>query len=151
VDQHCRNPAVTDLAPSHERPAPSRRRGPGTVLIVDDIVDVRELYAKHFRSRGFRVITARDGVTGIVAAERSRPDLIVMDLSMPGLDGITATARLKKAPQTRHVPILILTGYPLRAVERGAFEAGPDGFLTKPCLPEDLETHVRRLLDRLPA
>jgi CheY-like chemotaxis protein len=66
---------------------------------------------------------------------------------MPRIDGITATQTLKRDARTRNTPIILLTGYPQRAVERGALQAGVDVFLTKPCLPEDLESHLQRLLE----
>jgi two-component system, cell cycle response regulator DivK len=128
---------------------PPHARSPGLILIVDDTADTRELYGLYFRSRGYVVRTAHDGMSGIEAAMRLRPDVIVMDLSMPGLDGIAATRRLKIDPRTRRIPLVILTGYPMRAIQDGALEAGADGFLTKPCLPEDLEQHVRRLLGKV--
>jgi len=124
------------------------RAGARVVLIVDDTADTRELYSLYFRSRGFKVVTAHDGLTGVDAALRHDPDVIVMDLSMPGLDGIAATQKLKEDPRTQHLPILILTGYPMRGIAEGALEAGADAFITKPCLPEDLEHHVLRLIDR---
>src|SRR5687767_7669461 len=98
---------------------------------------------------GYKVLTAHDGLTGIDTALRHNPDVIVMDLSMPGVDGVEATNRLKA--EASHLRILILTAYPMQAIERGALEAGADGFLTKPCLPEDLEAHIRRLLSRPPS
>src|SRR5438067_2051952 len=79
-----------------------------------------------------------------------RVDAVVMDLAMPTLDGIAATSKLKTDARTRETPVIILTGYPMRAVQQGALEAGADAFLTKPCLPEDLEQQVRRLLDNPP-
>ena len=120
------------------RPAP-------LVLIVDDTVDARELYASYFTAMGLRVVTAQDGEAGIAAAIHYRPDVIVMDLAMPRIDGITATKYLKGHARTRHVPVILLTGYPYKAIENGALEAGADVFLTKPCLPEDLGGHVERL------
>ena len=123
------------------------RAGARVVLIVDDTADTRELYSLYFRSRGFKVLTAHDGLAGVDAALRHDPDAIIMDLSMPGLDGIAATQKLKEDPRTQHLPILILTGYPMRGIAEGALEAGADAFLTKPCLPEDLEDHVLRLID----
>jgi CheY-like chemotaxis protein len=125
----------------------SRPDHPVSVLIVDDVSDTREMYAFYFRRQGFTVSTALDGRNGLDVAMAQRPDVIVMDLSMPGMDGITVTRTLKRDARLRHIPILILTGYPMRAVQEGALEAGADGFLTKPCLPEDLEQHVRRVLD----
>jgi two-component system, cell cycle response regulator DivK len=132
------NAAVRDEAP---RPAPRP-----SILIVDDVADTRELYALYFRTRGFTVLHAMDGRHGIDVSMVRQPDLIVMDLSMPEMDGIAATHALKRDARMRHTPIILLTGYPLRAVQAGAIEAGADAFLTKPCLPEDLEQHVHRLL-----
>jgi two-component system, cell cycle response regulator DivK len=138
TQQHARK---DDRDPPAHRAPPSRV----AVLIVDDNSDTRELYALYLASRGFTVFVALDGLSGIEAARTRRPDVIVMDLSMPGVDGITATHRLKRDPLTCGTPILILTGYPQRAIQGGALEAGADGFLTKPCFPEDLEHHVLEL------
>jgi two-component system, cell cycle response regulator DivK len=116
------------------------------VLIVDDSVDTRELYSEYLSNRRLRVISAADGNAGVLTALSVRPDVIVMDLAMPVLSGTQAIARLKTDPRTRRVPIIVLTGYAFRAIEEGALEAGADAFLTKPCLPEDLEQHVRRVM-----
>jgi two-component system cell cycle response regulator DivK len=89
-----------------------------------------------------------DGEAAIQKAVWSRPDVVVMDLSMPRLDGIGAIQRLKRDARTRQIPVIIFTGYPYKAIEQGALEAGADAFLTKPCLPEDLEQHIQRLIDR---
>jgi two-component system, cell cycle response regulator DivK len=124
------------------------RRGAGVILVVDDTSDTREIYSLYLTGRGFKVPTARDGLSGIDAACRHQPDVIVMDPSMPGLDGIEATRRLKADPRTSHIPVLILTAFPLHALQGGALEAGADDFLTKPCLPDDLEQHVQRLFVR---
>jgi len=99
-------------------------------------------YAEFFESRGVGAVTARDGEEAVA------PHVIVMDLAMPGLDGIAATRRLKQRPRTRRIPVILLTGYALRTTDRGALEAGVDVVLRKPCLPDELEDHVRRLLDR---
>jgi two-component system cell cycle response regulator DivK len=125
-----------------------RTRLGALVLIVDDSSDTRDLYATYFRHRGFRAITAVDGDAGIRRATHSKPDLIVMDLAMPKVNGISTAHHLKNDPRTRKIPIILLTGYGARAIEEGALEMGIDLFLTKPCLPEALEHEVRRLLDR---
>lgn len=128
---------------------PVRRRLPrrdGLVLIVDDSLHTRELYSEYLSHCGLGVRTAADAETGLGLAQMLKPDVIVMDLAMPGLDGITATYRLKRDPRTRRIPVIVLTGYSFRAIERGALEAGADVFLTKPCLPEDLEGRIRSLL-----
>jgi two-component system, cell cycle response regulator DivK len=118
----------------------------GVVLIVDDSSDARELYGVYLSHQGFSVVLAADGASAVNTAIRLQPDLVVMDLSMPYLDGIAATQHLKAHPRTHNIPVILLTGYPSRAIERGALEGGVDVFLTKPCLPEDLERHVRGLL-----
>jgi CheY-like chemotaxis protein len=115
------------------------------VLIVDDTPDARDVYATYFTHMGLRVVTAPDGETGIAAAVHYRPNVIVMDLAMPRVDGITAMKHLKRDARTRDVPVILLTGYPYKAIEDGALEAGAAVFLTKPCLPEDLAHHVARL------
>jgi two-component system, cell cycle response regulator DivK len=91
-------------------------------------------------------VTANDGENAVRVALDQRPHVIVMDLSMPRLDGIDATRRIKRDRRARRGRVIILTGYPYKAIERGALESGADMFLTKPCLPEDLERHVRDLL-----
>jgi CheY-like chemotaxis protein len=127
--------------------AAARPRGLGRVLIVDDSWDAREMYALYFRDRGYDAMTASDGDTGIESAIKAKPDVIVMDLAMPRLSGISAAHQLKNDPRTRRIPIILLTGHGHRAVDEGLFKMGIDVFLTKPCLPEDLERHVRRLLE----
>jgi two-component system cell cycle response regulator DivK len=141
-----RRRAVT-TRPSKRRPRP-RIHGAGLVLIVDDAPDARDIYSLHFRHHGYAALTAPDGDTGIATAIRMRPDVIVMDLAMPGINGISAAHHLKNEPRTRDIPIILLTGHAGKAIQYGALEMGVDVFLTKPCLPEDLETHVQRLIQR---
>jgi two-component system, cell cycle response regulator DivK len=124
-----------------------RARRPGRVLIVDDNPDARDMYALYFRKLGYDAITASDASTAIVLGQDLKPDVIVMDLAMPGMSGITATHHLKHDPRTRQIGIILLTGHGARAIQEGALEMGVDVFLTKPCLPEDLEHHVRRLTE----
>ena len=117
-------------------------------MIVDDSKDARDIYAAYFESRGFGAITARDGEEAIARATSAKPDVIIMDLAMPRMDGVTAIQRLKEERRTRAIPIILLTAYGERAIALGAIEAGAAVFLTKPCPPEDLEEQVRRLLGR---
>lgn len=140
-------PARDDDGRPGTSPEPSARaRGAGLVLIVDDNADARELYALYFQSRGFSAVTANDGESGIHVARAHRPDVIVMDLSMPRLDGVAAIRRLKEDARTREIPVVILTGYPRAAIPQGALSVGADALLTKPCLPEQLEHQVLQLL-----
>jgi two-component system cell cycle response regulator DivK len=136
-----------ELRPPRRPPPPASRRA-GVVLVADDSEDVRQLYGMYPSHVGFQIFTASDGEAAVNIAIQVNPDVIVMDLSMPTLDGIATTRRIKTHPRTRHIPVILLTGFAQRAIERGALEAGVDVFLTKPCLPEDLETYVRRQLER---
>ncbi len=138
-----------------ERPRPGRRarsgrgaRGVALVLVVDDSPHVREMYSEYFRHRGFGVLAASDGLAAIQLALGARPDVIVMDIAMPNMSGTTAIKRLSSQPRTRNIPVVVLTGYPYEAIEQGVLEAGAARLLMKPCLPEDLEAHVRSLLER---
>jgi two-component system, cell cycle response regulator DivK len=125
-----------------------RRRTRRLVLIVDDSLHTRNLYSEYLTFRGLGAVSAADGGSALVMARALRPDVIVMDLAMPGIDGITATRQLKADPRTRAIPVVILTGFGYRAIEQGALESGADLFLTKPCLPEDLEQEILRLIAR---
>jgi two-component system, cell cycle response regulator DivK len=117
---------------------------------VDDSLHTRNLYSEYLTFCGLGVVSSPDGGSALVMARALRPDAIVMDLAMPGVDGITATRQLKADPKTRDIPVAILTGFGYRAIEMGVLEAGADLFLTKPCLPEDLEQEVRRLIASRP-
>jgi two-component system, cell cycle response regulator DivK len=118
------------------------------VLIVDDSESAREMYAEYLNYRGFWTITAPDGAASVPVAINVRPAVIVMDLAMPRLDGVGAIRQLKQHPRTRGIPVILLTGHAVQAIEQGALEAGAAAFLTKPCLPEDLEQHIQRLIAR---
>jgi CheY-like chemotaxis protein len=114
------------------------------ILIADDTTDSRDLYAEYFETRGFSVVTARDGAGAVEAALEHVPEVIVMDLAIPQIDGIAAIRRIKADARMQPTRVIVLTGYHF-AVERSALEAGADLFLRKPCLPERLERHVNAL------
>ena len=116
------------------------------VLLVDDYADNRAMYARYLVHAGFRVDEATNGVEALDKAGALQPDLIVMDLSLPVMDGWEATRRLKANPQTRRIPVLALTGHALGDHEREASAAGCDGYITKPCLPEDLTARIQDML-----
>jgi two-component system cell cycle response regulator DivK len=120
------------------------------VLVVDDFEDNRELFAEFLALSGFRVAEAATGREAIDRAFALIPDVIVMDLSLPEVDGWEATRRLKSDPRTCHIPVVALTGHVLADHSREAHEAGCAAFLTKPCLPEALVVEVRRALAAVP-
>jgi two-component system, cell cycle response regulator DivK len=116
------------------------------ILVVDDYQDAREMYAEYLQFSGFRVAEARNGNEAIEQAFALRPDLILMDLSLPGMDGWEATRVLKADDRTKSIPVVALTGHALAGASEGAKKAGCDSFVTKPCLPDDLVVEVRRML-----
>jgi two-component system cell cycle response regulator DivK len=118
------------------------------VLIVDDSDDVRDLYTEAFVHSGLRVTTAIDGDHALLKAASIVPDLVVMDLAMPVLDGWDATRFLKSHPKTRHIPVVVLTGLATPDALKRAHEAGANAVLTKPCSPDALIAVVQTWLGR---
>jgi two-component system, cell cycle response regulator DivK len=120
-----------------------------TILVVDDYEDNRQMYAELLAYVGYDVVEARDGAEAIAKAHGVLPDLIIMDLSLPILDGWEATRQLKADDRTSHIPVLALSGHApegLAGLSEGARDAGCDGFLSKPCSPERLLEAVKVLL-----
>ena len=116
------------------------------VLLVDDYPDNRDIYVQFLTYSGLRVEEAENGHQALDKAFELRPDVIVMDLSLPGLDGWEATRRLKADDRTRGIPIIALTGHALAGHSKGAMDAGCDAFITKPCLPERLMEEIKSML-----
>jgi two-component system cell cycle response regulator DivK len=116
------------------------------ILVVDDFLDNRQMYAEYLAFSGLRVEEAENGHEALQKAFAMLPDLIVMDLSLPGIDGWEATRRLKADPRTKRIPVIALTGHALAGHSKGAMDAGCDAFITKPCLPERLLEEVRKTL-----
>ena len=120
------------------------------VLVVDDYPDAREMYSEYLEFSGFDVIQAVNGIEALQRAVDAAPDIILMDLSLPVMDGWEATRRLKEDARTNRIPVVALTGHALVGISEGAMKAGCDAFVTKPCLPEDLVKEIRKILDRAP-
>ncbi len=116
------------------------------VLVVEDYPDAREMYAEYLRFSGFRVAEARNGEEALEQAFTLLPDVVLMDLALPLMDGWEATRRLKSDRRTAHILVVALTGHALAGHAEGARRAGCDAFVTKPCLPDDLVDEIRRLL-----
>jgi two-component system, cell cycle response regulator DivK len=119
-----------------------------TILYVEDNEDNVYMLARRLRRHGFEVMVARDGAQGIEAARRERPDLVLMDLSLPVLDGWEATRRLKGAVETRAIPVIALSAHAMAGERERALEAGCDDYDTKPVDLERLLAKIRAQLDR---
>jgi len=120
------------------------------ILLIEDNELNRDMLSRRLRKRGYEVVTAVDGETGIVTAQAEAPALILMDVTLPGIDGLEATRRLKAAPQTRHIPIVALTAHTMVSDRDTALAAGCDDFDTKPIeLPRLLEK-IESLLNQGP-
>jgi CheY-like chemotaxis protein len=116
------------------------------VLVVDDYEDNRQLYAETLVHSGFEVDEAVDGLEALAKADAVTPDAIVMDLSMPRMDGWEAIRRLRAEPRTRSTPIIVLSGHAVGDELERAMKAGADEACPKPCTPDDLVRRVRKLL-----
>ena len=137
-------PATTPLTIEHV----THEFSPGDflVMVVDDIVDNLVVISLHLQQEGYRVVTAADGEEAIQVAALSQPDLILMDISMPGLDGLAATRQLREHPNLSSIPVVAITAFSTDGFRRAAYDAGLDGYLTKPLDFKRLDDLVRSLL-----
>ncbi len=117
-----------------------------TILVVEDQEDNRRILRDLLTSAGYEVIEAVTGEEGVISAEAHRPDLIVMDIQLPGLDGYEATRRIKASPALREIPIIAVTSYALSGDDVKAFEAGCAAYVSKPFSPRELLAKIREYL-----
>lgn len=117
-----------------------------TVLLVEDNEDNRIVYATMLEHYGFDVVAAGNGHDALEMARSSEPDIILMDISIPGIDGWTATERLRADPDTRGIPVIAVTAHALPEHRERAKSLGCAGYLTKPCAPRRLLEEVRRII-----
>ncbi len=118
------------------------------VLVVDDEPDIVELVAFIFRKRGHEVITASNGCEALTRARAGAPDVIVLDVMLPEMDGFTVCEILRRDPATANVPIILLTARPGELCRVIGLDAGANDYLTKPFSPRELERRVQVLLQR---
>lgn len=138
-------------APGTKLPAFMRETIPATmrkplVLLVEDLVDSRELYAQYLTYVGFSVVTAINGHEAIRLAQMLRPDIILMDIRLPGMDGLEATADLKRQPELSHIPVVAITADPSKEMAARCHDAGCHSFISKPVLPNEVAQHLRNAL-----
>ncbi len=116
------------------------------ILVVEDEEDNRRIVRDLLTSVGYEIIEALTGEEGVTAAETHLPDLILMDIQLPGLDGYEATRRIKANPALRHIPIIVVTSYALSGDDVKAFAAGCDAYVSKPFSPRALLAKIREYL-----
>ena len=121
-----------------------------TILLVEDNDMNAEMLSRRLTQRGFTVVLAADGLAAVAQSAATAPDLILMDKSLPEIDGWEATRRIRTAGAARHVPIIALTAHALPAERVQAIEAGCDDFETKPIAFDRLLDKIAVLLDRYP-
>jgi two-component system, cell cycle response regulator DivK len=128
---------------SNKKPAPAKATAPPLILVVDDFEDNRVMYVEYLQFQGFRVAEAVNGAEAVARTNELLPALVVMDLSLPVMDGWEATRRLKSNPLTEHIVIIALSGHAEAAHAKRALDAGCDDFVAKPCLPENLLAKIQ--------
>ncbi len=114
------------------------------VLVVEDDTDNRHIVAKVLSVAGYEIVEAADGIEALSLAHSTQPDLILMDLALPRLDGWEATRQLKSDPATRTIPVVALTAVAMRGDEEEARAAGCDDYITKPARPAIIREVVRK-------
>lgn len=118
------------------------------VLVVEDQLEFLAIQASYLRHHGYTVVTAGDGEAALRVARDELPDLILMDCTLPRLDGLAATARLRQDLSTQSIPVVLLTALSYGAVGRRARQAGCNGYLPKPCDPRRVLQEVQRWIGR---
>jgi two-component system alkaline phosphatase synthesis response regulator PhoP len=116
------------------------------ILVVDDERDISELVAFNLREEGYEVLTAIDGMQALNLARQSLPDLIVLDLMLPELDGVAVCEILKRLPSTAAIPVVMLTGWATEQARHIGLQAGATEYVTKPFSPRDLVRRINAIL-----
>jgi CheY-like chemotaxis protein len=119
------------------------------VLVVDDYKDAREMYSHYLNMSGFRTAQAGSGTEAVAKARELRPHCILMDLSLPGIDGWEATRQLKADHATTHIPVVAITGHASELASRNARAAGCVAFVLKPAPADTLVAEVRKAVEAI--
>ena len=117
-----------------------------TILVVEDQEDNRKILRDLFTSQGFTVLEATDGQAGVQLAREHLPDLILMDIQLPGIDGYDATRLIKSDDKTCNIPLIVVTSYALSGDSKKAYDAGCDGYIAKPYSPRELLAKAKEFL-----
>jgi two-component system, cell cycle response regulator DivK len=118
------------------------------ILVVEDQEDARRIVRDLLAASEYELVEATTGEEGLALAERERPDLILMDIQLPGMDGYEVTRRIKANPALSHIPIIAVTSYALSGDDQKAYAAGCDSYVTKPYSPRVLLAKIREYLPK---
>jgi len=124
--EELKNSQNVDVASEPDRTKPS------LILVVDDSADNLAMLSLYLQQEGYRVVTATNGEEAVTVASYTRPDLILMDISMPKLDGLAATRKIRENRALRNVPVVVVTAFGTEGFQRAAYDVGVSGYLTKP-------------------
>lgn len=119
-----------------------------TVLVADDDFDLRTIVTDLLTSSGYAILSASNGEEALEIATAQRPDLVVLDISMPRMDGYTVVKHLRENPETSRMPIIAFTAHALKGDAEKALKAGYDGYIAKPFQPDELLNEIARLLKK---
>jgi two-component system, cell cycle response regulator DivK len=131
----------------HPPPHKTPREKP-LILLVDDYVDTLELTAEFLQFKGYDVVTAMDGAAAINEAQTRQPDVVLLDLTLPVVDGLEVMRRLRKDPATRALRLVAFTAHAIESKAEEARAAGCDGFITKPVAPDAMVKEIERQLQQ---
>jgi CheY-like chemotaxis protein len=145
-----KDPLVTSGLPSlKRRDVPQERESIGPqflILVVDDAADNVAMLSLALQQQGYQVVTAGNGEDAITVAEQTHPNLILMDINLPTLDGLGATRRIRENETLRTVPVIAVTAFSTEGFQRAAYDAGISGYLTKPIDLDRMNQLIARLL-----
>ena len=140
------NPFETTQLPTTEELNPEDETRERVILLAEDSADSAVPISLHLQQAGYQVVMANDGEEAVKVAMLSRPDLILMDLAMPVLDGLAATRRIREEPSAPYIPIVAITAFSTSGFLQAAHDVGFDGFLTKPIDFEKMDELIKTLL-----
>jgi two-component system, cell cycle response regulator DivK len=140
--------AITEFLEEKGQPPVHNNNDVATVLLVEDTEDNRQMMGRLLEMSGFRVVEATNGQEAVEAAARENPKIILMDLSLPFIDGLAATRRIRSLPGLKQVPIVAVSAHDTADFHQEALAAGCDAYITKPIDFSELEDVMRRVMSR---
>jgi CheY-like chemotaxis protein len=141
--------ATSGLPPLKREHAPQKGQSIGQeflILVVDDAADNLAVISLDLQQQGYKVVTASNGEDAVRVAEQTQPNLILMDINLPELDGLGATRRIRENDALRDVPVVVVTAFGTEGFQRAAYDAGASGYLTKPLDFDRMNLLIARLL-----